>query len=173
MVAAYAGLLALVAVERIAELRLSRRNAEWALSRGGIELGSGQMIWMKLVHTSFFFSCILEVLLLDRPFLPWLGFPMLAASIAAQALRYSAIAALGLRWNVRVIVVPGMAAVATGPYRFLRHPNYLAVVLEMFAIPLVHTAVVTAAVFSALNLFLLRARIRLEESALDRYCPFA
>jgi methyltransferase len=66
-----------------------------------------------------------------------------------------------------------MAAVATGPYRFLRHPNYLAVVVEMFAIPLVHTAVVTAAVFSALNLFLLRARIRLEESALDRYCPVA
>ena len=173
MVAAYAGLLALVAVERIAELRLSRRNTAWALSQGGIELGSGQMIWMKLLHTSFFASCLLEVLLLDRPFLPWLGIPMLAVSIVAQALRYSAIAALGPRWNVRVIVVPGMPAVKTGPYRFLRHPNYLAVVLEMFAVPLIHTALLTAAVFSALNLVLLRVRIRVEESALERYCTAA
>jgi methyltransferase len=171
MVAVYFVFLALVGIERLLELRVSRQNAEWALARGGIELGAPQMFWMKLLHTSFFFSCVLEVLLLNRPFLPWLAVPMFALSVAAQLLRYSAIAALGERWNVRVIVVPGMAMVRTGPYRFLRHPNYLAVVLEMFAIPLVHTAVITATVFSVLNLVMLRVRIRCEESALDEHCP--
>jgi methyltransferase len=87
--------------------------------------------------------------------------------IAAQALRYWCIATLGPRWNVRVIVVPGMALATDGPYRFLRHPNYLAVVTEMIALPLVHTAWLTAIVFSLLNAAMLAVRIRVEEAALQ------
>jgi methyltransferase len=90
---------------------------------------------------------------------------MLALALAAQALRYWAIASLGKRWNVRVITIPGMPLSAAGPYRFLRHPNYLAVVLEGIAIPLVHTAYLTALGFTLLNGLMLALRIRCEERA--------
>jgi len=166
MVTAYLAFLALVALERIFELALSRRNAAWALSRGGIEHGRGHFFAMKLLHAGFFAACALEVVLLDRRFLFWLGAPMLGLALAAQALRYWAIHSLGKRWNVRVIAIPGMPLSTEGPYRFLRHPNYLAVVLEGIAIPLIHTAFLTAAGFSLLNAWMLKTRIRCEERAL-------
>ncbi|MDX1384489.1 MAG: isoprenylcysteine carboxylmethyltransferase family protein, partial [Thermoanaerobaculia bacterium] len=85
---------------------------------------------------------------------------------AAMALRYWAVSALGGSWCTRVIVVPGRARVVAGPYRFLRHPNYLAVAVEIFALPLVHGAWWTALAFSAANAWLLSVRIRVEETAL-------
>ena len=148
------------------ELALSRRNAAWAYSEGGVEHGREHFFAMKLLHIAFFAACALEVVLLGRPFLLWLGAPMLALALAAQALRYWAIASLGKRWNVRVITIPGMPLSTTGPYRFLRHPNYLAVVLEGIAIPLVHTAYLTSIGFTLLNSLMLRTRIRCEERAL-------
>jgi methyltransferase len=166
MVIPYLSFLALVALERAFELALSRKNAAWAFSRGGIEHGREHFLAMKLLHAGFFAACALEVLLLRRPFLPWLGAPMLALALAAQALRYWAIASLGKRWNVRVITIPGMPLSTTGPYRFARHPNYVAVVLEGIAIPLVHTAFLTAIGFSLVNAWMLRTRIRCEELAL-------
>jgi methyltransferase len=166
MVIPYLSLLALVALERMFELALSRRNAAWAFSQGGVEKGREHFLAMKLLHAGFFTACGLEVVLLDRPFLPWLGVPMLALALAAQALRYWAIASLGKRWNVRVITIPGMPLSTAGPYRFMRHPNYLAVVLEGIAIPLIHTAFLTAIAFSLLNAWMLRTRIRCEERAL-------
>lgn len=166
MVIPYLFFLALVALERMFELALSRRNAAWAFSRGGIEHGREHFLAMKLLHAGFFAACALEVLLLRRPFLPWLGVPMLALALAAQALRYWAVAALGKRWNVRVITIPGMPLSTKGPYRFARHPNYLAVILEGIAVPLVHTAFLTAIGFSLLNAWMLRTRIRCEELAL-------
>lgn len=166
MVIPYLFFLALVSVERMFELALSRRNAAWAFSRGGIEHGREHFLAMKLLHAAFLAACALEVVLLHRPFLPALGVPMLALALAAQALRYWAIASLGRRWNVRVITVPGMLLSTAGPYRFLRHPNYLAVVIEGIAIPLVHTAFLTAVGFSLLNAWMLRTRIRCEELAL-------
>jgi methyltransferase len=107
------------------------------------------------------------VVLADRPFLPWLGWPMLALVLGSQALRWWCIATLGPRWNTRVIVVPGLPLVSRGPYRWLRHPNYVAVVVEGLALPLVHTAWVTALAFTAVNaVLLLRFRIPAEERAL-------
>ena len=91
------------------------------------------------------------MLVADRPFLPLLGWPMLALVLASQALRWWCIATLGRRWNTRVIVVPGLPLVTGGPYRWLRHPNYVAVVVEGVALPLVHAAWVTALVFTVLN----------------------
>ena len=172
MVTAYYALLGLVAAERIFELRLSRRNAKWALDHGGIEVGAAHFRWMRLLHAGFLPCCALEVALCHRAFDPRLGVPMFALMLAAQALRYWAIATLGPRWNVRVIVQPGMPAITSGPYRFLRHPNYLAVVVEGFAIPLVYSAFWTALVFSALNAWLLRVRIAVEESALAEHCAY-
>jgi methyltransferase len=166
MVIPYLLFLSLVALERMFELALSRRHAAWAFSRGGIEHGGEHFLAMKLLHGGFLAACALEVVLLGRPFLPWLGAPMFALALAAQALRYWAVASLGKRWNVRVITIPGMPLSTKGPYRFARHPNYLAVVLEGIAIPLVHTAVLTAIGFGLLNVWMLRTRIRCEERAL-------
>jgi methyltransferase len=167
---AYLAFLALLGGERLLELVISRRNARLALARGGVELGRRHFRVMTLLHGSLFVACAAEVVLLERAFVPALGYPMLALALAAQGLRYWAIRSLGRCWNVRVIVVPGERAVARGPYRFVRHPNYLAVVLEMAAVPLVHGAYVTALVYSALNAVLLAVRIRCEERALARHC---
>ena len=166
MVIPYLGFLGLVALERMFELALSRRNAAWAFARGGVEAGGEHFLAMKLLHTSFLAACALEVVLLDRPFLPWMGVPMLGLALGAQSLRYWAVTSLGRRWNVRVITVPGMPLETSGPYRFLRHPNYLAVALEGIAIPLIHTAYLTAIGFTLLNGLMLRTRIRCEERAL-------
>ena len=167
---AYCALLALVAAERLFELRLSRRNAALAFARGGIELGREHFAAMRALHALFLVACAGEVIALERGFDPRLGLPMLALAIAAQALRYWAIATLGPRWNVRVIVTPGDPVVTGGPYRFVRHPNYAAVVLEGLAIPGIHGAWLTAIVFSALNAWLLRVRIGVEERALAEHC---
>jgi methyltransferase len=86
--------------------------------------------------------------------------------LLSQGLRWWCIAVLGRQWNTRVIVVPGLRLVAGGPYRWMRHPNYVAVVAEGIALPLVHTAWVTAVVFTVLNIPLLAVRIRAEEAAL-------
>jgi len=168
VVGAYLGLLAALACERGFEIALSRRHAAWAFARGGVEFGRGQLLPMRLLHGGFLLGCALEVVLLDRPFLPALGLPMLVCVLAAQALRYWAVHALGNQWNVRVIVVPGLPRVMRGPYRLLRHPNYLAVVIEGIAVPLVHSAWLTASIFTLANAWLLAVRIRCEERALAR-----
>ncbi len=162
----YAVLLVAVAAERMAELRLSLRHARWATDRGGVETGRRHYPWMVLLHTGLLLGCLLEVLVAHRRFIPGLGWPMLVLVLLAQGLRWWCIATLREQWNTRVIVVPGLALVAAGPYRFLRHPNYLAVVVEGVALPLVHTAWVTAVAFSVLDAWLLTVRIRCEERAL-------
>ena len=162
----YVGLVALVAVARVVELGVSERNRRWSLAQGGVESGAGHYPVMVLLHTGLLVGAVVEVLALDRPFLPWLGWPMLALLVASHALRWWCISTLGRQWCTRIVVVPGLSAVTSGPYRFLRHPNYLAVVLEGIALPLVHTAWVTAAVFTVANAALLRVRIAAEERAL-------
>ena len=166
--ALYLGLLLLLGCERGAELVVSRRNARRAFAAGGVETGRRAYAIMVGVHALFPLACAAEVLLLSRPFPGVPGFAALAVALGAQALRWWAVATLGERWSTRVIVVPGAAPVTGGPYRFLRHPNYLAVVLEMAAVPLIHGAWLTALVFSALNAALLAHRIPAEERALGR-----
>lgn len=164
----YAVLLGLVILERLAELVLSKRHAAWALARGGIEYGRGHYPPMVVLHSALLVGCLAEAYLAERPFLPWLGLPMLAVVLLAQGLRWWCIATLGRQWNTRVIVVPGLPLVRRGPYRWLRHPNYVAVVAEGVALPLVHSAWVTAVVFTVLNAWLLTVRIRAEDAALAR-----
>lgn len=164
--ALYLALLALLVCERGAELLVSGRNARKALAAGGVETGRRAYGFMVAVHALFPLACAGEVLLLARPFPGAAGFTALAVALGAQALRWWAVATLGERWSTRIVVLPGAPPVTGGPYRFLRHPNYLAVVLEMAAIPLVHGAWLTALVFSALNAALLSIRIPAEERAL-------
>lgn len=166
----YTALLLATGFERIAELVVSMRNARWSFARGGIEYGKAHFPPMVALHTALLLACFAEVWLGDRPFLPVLGWPMLVLVAASQALRWWCIGTLGTRWNTRVIVVPSLPLVARGPYRWrwLRHPNYVAVVLEGIALPLVHTAWVTAIAFTVLNAVLLLVfRIPAEERALD------
>ena len=162
----YLALVALVLVVRLLELRVAKRHLAWARSRGGIEYGAGHYPVMVALHTALFVGCVVEVLVADPPFLPWLGWPMLAVLAAAHALRWWCIATLGNQWNTRVVVVPGLPLQIRGPYRWLRHPNYVAVVAEGLALPLVHTNWVTATAFTLADLALLRVRIRVENRAL-------
>ena len=163
----YVGLVLLVGVERLAELVVARRNAAWSLARGGRESGAGHYPVMVVLHTALLVGAVVEVTVAGRPFLPWLGWPMLAVLVAAQGLRWWCITTLGRQWNTRIIVVPGLPLVRRGPYARMPHPNYVAVVAEGLALPLVHTAWVTALVFTVLNAALLRVRIRAEEAALE------
>jgi methyltransferase len=159
-------LIGLVGLERLAELVVSRRNTAWSLSRGGREYGAGHYPVMVVLHTGLLIGALAEVVLAERPYVPVLAWTMLALVILAQALRWWCITTLGRRWSTRVVVVPGLPLVGGGPYRWFRHPNYVAVVIEGFALPLVHTAWVTALVFTVVNAGLLRLRIRVENAAL-------
>jgi methyltransferase len=163
---AYLLLVAAFALERLVELRLSRRHARWSLTRGGVELGAAHYPPMVALHAAFLVGCALEPWLLERPFIAALGWPMLAAAIGAQALRWWSIGSLGPRWNTRVIVVPGLPRRRVGPYRWLDHPNYVAVVVEGLALPLIHGAWLTALIFTSLNAIVLTVRIRCENRAL-------
>jgi methyltransferase len=163
----FLGVIGAVALERLGELALSLRNLRWARERGGVEAGRGHYPWMVALHTALLAAAPLEVWYFHRRWIPSLGWTMLALVMATMALRYWAIAALGRRWNTRVVIVPGEPPVLGGPYRFLRHPNYLAVVLEIAALPLIHAAWLTALLFSLANAWILRVRIAAEEKALN------
>jgi methyltransferase len=164
----YVLLIAAVACERVAELVVSNRNLAWSRTRGGIEFGAGHYPVMVVLHTGLLVGCLAEVIWLHRPFLPSLGWPMLVIVVAAQALRWWCITTLGRQWNTRVVVVPGAPRVSGGPYRLIPHPNYVAVIAEGVALPLVHTAWITALVFTVLNAALLTTRITTENNALAR-----
>jgi methyltransferase len=159
-------LILAVGVERLAELAVAHRNARWAFAHGGTEFGHRHYPVMVSIHAALLLNCVVEVALLHRPFIPVLGWPMFALTVASQGLRWWCSATLGRRWNTLVIVMPQAPLVRRGPYRWLHHPNYVAVVVEGFALPLVHTAWVTAIGFTLANAAVLRVRIRVENAAL-------
>jgi methyltransferase len=160
-------LVVLVGLERLAELVVSQRNTAWSLSQGGREHGAGHYPFMVVLHTGLLIGALAEVLLTERPYVPVLAWTMLALVILAQSLRWWCITTLGKRWSTRVVVVPGLPLVGGGPYRWFRHPNYVAVVVEGIALPLVHTAWLTALVFTLANAALLAVRITVENAALS------
>ena len=163
---AFVIVVAVVAVERLAELIVSRRNAAWSFDRGGHETGRGHYPVMVVLHTGFLVAMLIEAFA-RRPNVPaTLAWSMLLVVIAAQGLRWWCIATLGPRWNTRVIVVPGLPPVRSGPYRFLSHPNYVAVVVEGLALPLVHACWMTGIGFTLANAVLLTVRLRVENKAL-------
>jgi methyltransferase len=161
-------LIAAVGAERVAELVVSKRNLAWSRARGGVEVGAGHYPAMVALHAGLLVGAVVEVAVLHRPFIPALGWPMLAIVVAAQGLRWWCITTLGKQWNTRVVVVPGAQRVTGGPYRLVSHPNYVAVAAEGIALPLVHTAWITALVFTVLNAALLNTRIHTENEALAR-----
>jgi len=164
----YLALLLFLAVQRLLEVRRSRRHAAALLAQGGREEASWQYRAMQLLHTSWFILIVIEVWVLARPFQIWLAAPAGLVFLCGQALRLAAIRDLGPRWTAQLITLPGRPPVRDGIYRRLRHPNYLGVVLEIAAFPLIHSAYLTAILYSVLNGLLLRSRIRAEEAALHR-----
>jgi len=165
----FIGLILATGAERIYELAVSNRNANLAFASGGIEYGRGHLPAMIALHTALLAGAIIEVIVFDRQFLGAPGWVFLAIAIGCQAARYWFIWALGSQWNTRVIVIPGAQRVKKGPYSlsWLRHPNYWVVAIEGIALPMVHSAWVTAAVFTALNaVLLLGFRIPTENKAL-------
>ncbi len=162
---AYLGLLALVGGERVIELALSARNARRLLARGGVEHGRGHYPAMVLLHAGFLAACAGEALARPEP-PPPIALAAAAGAVAAQGLRWWAISTLGERWSTRVVVLPGSAPVVGGPYRWLRHPNYLAVIAELACLPLAWGSWRTALAFSLANAGLLTVRVTTEERAL-------
>jgi methyltransferase len=158
---AYIALILLVAVERVAELVVSNRNLEWSKANGGREFGAGHYPVMVALHTGLLAGAVLEARKRKR----WI-WPAFWVVLAAQALRWWCITTLGKQWNTRVVVVPGAPRIVGGPYRLVPHPNYVAVILEGAALPLVGGAWITAGVFSVANALLLRTRIQVENDAL-------
>ena len=163
---AFTALVLLVALERLAELVVSARHRRRLLDRGAVEVGAAHYPWMVALHSGLLVAAPAEVWLLARPLRPPLAVAMLGVVAATMALRWWVVATLGERWTTRVLVLPGGPLVVRGPFRFLRHPNYLAVALEVPALPLVHGAFATAVVFGLANLAVLATRIRAEEPAL-------
>jgi methyltransferase len=165
---AFTALIAIVAVERLIELAVSKRNLRWSRAHGGVEFGHSHYPFMVVLHVFLLAGSLIEVWVWQRPLIPALSWTMLVLVIGSQVLRWWCIATLGRRWNTLVVIVPGMPKVTRGPYRWLAHPNYIAVVIEGVALPMVGFAWATAVIFTLLNIPLLRTRLRVENEALAK-----
>jgi len=155
----------LVAAQRLLELVLARRNERRARARGAVERGRGHYPFIVALHTLWLVSTLVEGIL-RGPELPVLWPVPLALFLLVQPLRYWVLSSLGESWNTKILVVPGAKAVRRGPYRYLNHPNYVVVVVEILSFPLIFGAWVTALVFTVLNAAVLYVRIREENRAL-------
>jgi methyltransferase len=162
----YLALLAAVGVGRLLEMRLSRRHQRALAAHGATRAPEPGFALMVALHTGVLVAAAVEVLALHRPFTPAVGVPALVVFALANALRWWVIATLGAHWNVQVVASLGLGVVTGGPYRWVRHPNYVAVFAELLALPLVHGAWLTATVGAALHVLVLRRRLALEETVL-------
>jgi methyltransferase len=165
-VVAFLALLVVVGALRLLELRISSNHQRQLVSRGAAKVNEPNFRWMVALHTAVLLAAGLEVLLLKRPFIPALAAVMFALFLAANGLRWWVIRTLGQHWNVQVMDSTPLGVITSGPFRFVRHPNYAAVFTEMVALPLIHTAWVTALVGSLLDIVVLARRLSTEERVL-------
>jgi methyltransferase len=164
---AYCLLLVAVGLERCVELVVSRRHQRLLAARGVAKIREPHFQWMVLLHAGVLLAAGLEVVLLQRPLIPVLAWTMGVLFVLATALRWWVIGSMSEHWNVEVMASARLGVVTRGPYHWVRHPNYVAVILELIALPLIHTAWVTAAVGTIANLWILHGRLEVEESALQ------
>jgi methyltransferase len=163
----YLILLAAVGATRLLELRISRRHQQQMATRGIEKRTDPQFRWMVAFHALVLSGAAIEVVVLHRPFLPQLAAPMALLFFSATALRWWVIRTMGAHWNVEVMASAPLGVVTTGPFRWVRHPNYLAVFVELVALPLIHTAWITAVAAAAGNFWVLHHRLSLEEPVLN------
>src|SRR5258705_10872371 len=143
-VIAFLALLLAVGLLRIFELRVSRRHQQQMIASGASKVHEPHFRWIVFLHTAVLIGAALEVIFLRRPFIPILAAVMLALFLAGNAVRLWVVRTMGKHWNVQVMNSMGLGVVTGGPFRFVRHPNYAAVFVEMFSLPLIHTACITA-----------------------------
>lgn len=157
--------LSVVIVQRLVELIIANRNEKWIRSQGAFEVGADHYPVMVLMHAGFFVTLLLEVTALDRPLSP-IWEILLVIFLLAQVMRVWCLISLGKFWNTKILVLPGADVVKKGPYRWIRHPNYLIVTVEILTLPLLFGAYFTAILFTVLNFWMLSVRIPAEENAL-------
>jgi len=155
----------IIIIQRLVELFIAKRNETWMRSQGAYEVGARHYPFMVLMHIAFFISLLIEVTIVNRP-LPAYWLALLILFITVQILRVWCLLSLGKFWNTKIIILPGADVVMRGPYRFIRHPNYLIVTIELLVLPLMFNAFITATIFSILNIWMLSVRIPTEEKAL-------
>jgi len=163
----YLGLLVVVALLRIYELQISRRHQREMILRGASMVADPRFRWMVLVHVGVLLGAALEVVFLHRPFYRVFASVCFVAFLAANVVRWWVIRTLGEHWNVQVMNSTGMGVITTGPFRYVRHPNYAAVFVEMLALPLIHCAWITAVLGSAAHAVVLSQRLATEERVLS------
>jgi methyltransferase len=171
-VKAFLGLLAFVGVTRVVEMAISRRNQRALAARGARKIPERVFPWMVLGHAAVLAGAGLEVVTLRRPFIPPLAAAMGALFVLATALRWWVVRTLGTHWNVQVMDSGRFGVVTTGPYGFVRHPNYVAVFVELVALPLIHTAWLTALASAATQVLILARRISVEEGVLLSHAEY-
>jgi methyltransferase len=159
-------LLLAVAALRIVELQISRRHQAQLVARGAAKVAEPKFRWMVLLHTAVLLGAALEVVFLKRPFYPALAAAMFSVFLAANAVRWWVIRTLGEHWNVQVMDSTRLGVISSGPFRYVRHPNYAAVFAEMLALPLIHTAWITAIAGSLAHIAVLTQRLATEERVL-------
>jgi methyltransferase len=158
-------IIAIVIIQRLVELIIAKRNEKWMRSQGAFEAGAVHYPIMVTMHIAFFISLLIEVLVINKPLSPfWI--PLLSIFLIAQIARVWCLTSLGKFWNTKIIILPGADVVKKGPYKFIRHPNYVIVATELLVLPLIFSAYFTAIVFSLLNLWMLSVRIPVEEREL-------
>ncbi|OMP66064.1 isoprenylcysteine carboxyl methyltransferase family protein [Domibacillus epiphyticus] len=158
-------IITIVCLQRIVELVIARRNEKWMRKQGAVEAGAEHYPLIVALHICFFISLAVEVVMMERSLSPWWPL-LLTLFLFAQAGRVWSLFSLGRFWNTKIIILPGAKVVKRGPYRWIRHPNYVIVAAEILVLPLLFQAYYTALVFSVLNAIVLSIRIPTEEKAL-------
>jgi methyltransferase len=163
---AFLALLLMVALLRLVELRISKKHQAEMIARGAAKVREPRFRWMVVLHSAVLIGAAVEVVILRRPFILWLAVPMFAVFLAANAVRWWVIQTLGEHWNVQVMDSTRLGVVTSGPFRYVRHPNYAAVFAEMLALPLIHTAWITAIAGTIAHMGVLAQRLSTEERVL-------
>ncbi|HWZ99595.1 MAG TPA: isoprenylcysteine carboxylmethyltransferase family protein [Candidatus Dormibacteraeota bacterium] len=165
-VIAFLALLLAVAALRIVELRISKTHQKQIVADGGSKVTDPKFRWMVLLHTTVLIGAAVEVVFLRRAFIPVLAAISFALFLVANVIRWWVIRTLGEHWNVQIMDSTKLGVVTSGPFRYVRHPNYAAVFLEMFFLPLIHTAWITAVAGSLAHILVLTQRLSTEEKVL-------
>jgi methyltransferase len=164
---AYFILLAVVGLGRLLEMRISARNQRRLAGQGVTRVNEPHFRWMVTLHAGVLVSSAAEVWLLHRPFIPGVALAMGVVFVFANALRWWVIHTLSEHWNVQVMDSARLGVVTSGPYRWVRHPNYAAVFLELLSLPLIYSAWITAVCGTLANLWVLHRRLEVEEAVLE------
>lgn len=159
-------LLGCVGLERLWELQISRRHQRDLATRGAQKHSDPLYRWMVALHAGVLFGAAVEVIALRRPFIVRLAILALLLFLLATLLRWWVIRTMGMHWNTEVVDSGSLGVISEGPFRWIRHPNYVGVFVELIALPLIHTAWITASLAAVLNVFVLRHRLRIEERLL-------